>query len=105
MARDWRDARIEELERENAALRAENCEMRRHVAQLEARVRELEALLARNSGNSSRPPSSDRPGSPPPARPKRPGRSRGGQPGHEKHSRELVPPERVNRTVVVKPKA
>ena len=47
MARDWRDDRIEELERENAVLRA-------RIVQLEARLRELEALLARYSGNSSR---------------------------------------------------
>jgi transposase len=105
MGRDWRDDRIEELERENAALRAENRKLRQRVAQLEARVQELEALLARNSGNSSRPPSSDPPGSPPPAPPKRTSRQRGGQPGHEKHSRPLVPRERVDRTVVVKPDA
>lgn len=98
MARDWRDDRIEELERENAALRA-------RIAELEARVQKLEALLARYSGNSSRPPSSDPPGSPPPALPKRTGRRRGGQPGHEKHSRPLVPPERVDRTTIVKPEA
>ena len=103
VARDWRDDRIEELERENAALRAENCELRQRVAPLEARVQELEARLARNSGNSSRPPSSDPPGSPPPAPPKRTGRQRGGQPGHEKHSRPLVSRERVNRTIKVKP--
>ncbi len=105
MARDWRDDRIEELERENAALRAENRELRRCIAQLEARVRELEAQLARYSGNSSCPPSSDPPGSPPPALPKRTGRKRGGQPGHEKHARPLVPRERVNRTIAVKPDA
>jgi transposase len=98
MARDWRDDRIDELERENAALRAQ-------IVQLEARVQELEARLARYSGNSSKPPSSDPPGAPPPAPPKRTGRKRGGQPGHEKHSRPLVPPERVTRTVVVKPVA
>ena len=107
MARDWRDDRIEELERENAALRAKNQEQQalidahqrtvallaQRVEQLEARLRELEAKLGRRSGNSSRPPSSDPPGAPPPAPPKRTGRKRGGQPGHEKHSRELVPPE------------
>jgi transposase len=110
MAYDCRDDRIMELERENAALRAENRalraenrELRRCVAQLEARVRELEALLGRNSGNSSRPPSSDPPGAPPPTRPKRTGRQRGGQPGHEKHSRPLVPRERVDRTIAMKP--
>ena len=110
MAHDWRDDRIKELERENAALRAENRalraenrELRRSIAQLEARVRDLEALLARYSGNSSRPPSSDPPGAPPPALPKRTGRKRGGQPGHEKRSRPLVPRERVSRTIAVKP--
>jgi transposase len=108
VARDWRDDRIEKLERENAALGAQVCEqqeiieaqkrtiaaLERRIQQLEVRIRELEALLARYSGNSSKPPSSDRPGAPPPARPKRTGRKRGGQPGHEKHSRELLPPER-----------
>jgi len=96
VARDWRDDRIEELERENAALRA-------RVTELEARIRELEARLGKSSGNSSRPPSSDPPGTPPPALPKRTGRKRGGQPGHAKHSRPLVPPERITRTIVVKP--
>jgi transposase len=105
MARDGRDDHIRELERENAALRAENRELRQRVAQLEARVQELEAQLGRNSGNSSCPPSSDPPGAPPPALPKRTGRQRGGQPGHEKHGRPLVPRERVDRTMVVKPEA
>ena len=117
MGRDGRDDRIDELERENAALRAENGELRamievqkrtiavlaQRVEQLEARLREQGARLGRNSGNSSSPPSSDPPGAPPPAPPKRTGRKRGGQPGHDKHSRDLVPPERVNRTIAVKP--
>jgi len=119
VARDWRDDRIDELERENAALRAEIREqqavietrqetlavLEQRVEQLEAELRGLQAVLGRNSGNSSKPPSSDPPDAPPPAPPKRTGRKRGGQPGHEKHSRELVPPERVNRTIVVKPEA
>lgn len=96
MARDWRDDRIDELERENAALRA-------RIVQLEARLQELEALLAKYSGNSSRPPSTDPPGAPPPAPPKRTGRKRGAQPGHKKHVRQLVPPESVTRTFVIKP--
>src|SRR6185437_303324 len=91
MGRDWRDDRIDELE----AL----------VRKLEARVRELEARLAQSSSNSSCPPSSDPPGAPPPARPKRSGRRRGGQPGHERRARALVPPERVTRTEVLKPRA
>jgi transposase len=117
VVRDWRDDRIDELEREDTELRAKIREQQaiiqtqqetiaareRRIEQLEARLHGLEAILARNSGNSSCPPSSDPPGAPPPAPPRRTGRRRGGQPGHEKHSRQLVPPERVNRTLVVKP--
>jgi transposase len=87
--RDWRDDRIEELE----AL----------VARLMRRIEDLEARLAQFSGNSSRPPSSDPPGAPPPARPKRTGRKRGGQPGHRKQERALVPAEQVTQTHVLKP--
>jgi transposase len=119
VVRDWRDDRIDELERENAELRAENhrlrtiisaheqtiVALRQRIEPLEARLGELEARLARYSGNSSRPPSSDPPGAPPPAPSRRTGRKRGGQPGHPKHSRDLVPPERITRTVVVKPEA
>lgn len=103
MARDWRDDRIDELERENAELRATIAQIERRNKELEARLRVLEAVLARNSGNSSCPPSSDPPGAPPPAPPKRTGRKRGGQPGHEKHSRKPMPQDRVHRTIVVKP--
>jgi transposase len=71
---------------------------------LETQLRALQAIVTRNSGNSSCPPSSDPPGAPR-APLKRTGRKRGGQPGHQKHSRDLVAPERVNRTVVVKPNA
>jgi transposase len=96
VGRDWRDDRIEELE---AIVRVQQAT----IAALELRVRELEAQLARFSRNSSRPPSSDPPGAPPPAPPKYTGRKRGGQPGHEKQSRTLVPPEQVTRTEVIKP--
>lgn len=62
------------------------------------RIAELEAQLARNSSNSDRPPSSDPPGTPPPNVKKPTGRKRGGQPGHKKHERTLVPPERVDES-------
>jgi transposase len=105
MGRDWRDDRIEELEALVRSQQATIARLEAYVHKLEARVRELEAQLARTSSNSSRPPSSDPPGVPPPAHPKRSGRRRGGQPGHEQHKRALVPPERVTRTVVLKPRA
>lgn len=65
------------------------------VAQLEARVAELEAKLTQNSSNSSKPPSSDGP-QVKPAPPKTPsGKRRGGQHGHPKHERVLLPPDQV----------
>ena len=97
MARDWRDDRIEELLAQNAALSA-------HVEKLTARVVELEDKLRKSSRNSSKPPSSDGPKAPP--RPKKPpsGRKPGGQPGHERHERPMVPPEEVDERVVLKPR-
>ena len=65
------------------------------VAGLEARVAELEAKLNQNSSNSSKPPSSDGPHVKP-APPKPPsGKRRGGQPGHPKHERVILPPDQV----------
>ena len=77
---DPRDARIAELEREVAALKAQ--------------VAELLSRLGQNSQNSSKPPSSDPPGTSREA--KEPtGRARGGQPGHKGHKRERLPADRV----------
>lgn len=98
MMHDWRDDRIKELE---AQLRVQQAT----IEALHARVRELEAQLAQSSGNSSRPPSADPPGAPPPARPKRTGRRRGGQPGHDPHTRTLLPPDQVTQTHILKPRA
>lgn len=74
------------------------------VEKLLVRVAELEAKLAQNSRNSSRPPSSDPPGTPPQQKRKKSGRRGGGQPGHEGHSRGLVPPEQVHETKDYKPR-
>ena len=59
---------------------------------------ELEAMVKQNSGNSSKPPSSDL------GRKRKPavepsGHKRGGQPGHAGQSRELAPPEEVDVVV------
>lgn len=68
-------------------------------ASLQRRVADLEARLNLNSTNSSRPPSSDPPSvkRAPPAKPS--GKRRGGQPGHRRHQRALVPPDQVQHVV------
>src|SRR3954462_12109379 len=70
---------------------------------IERRVAELEQRLGRNSTNSSRPPSSDPPSLKrrPPAPPS--GKKRGGQPGHQRHVRPLVPPEAVGQVIECRP--
>jgi transposase len=75
------------------------------IAQLENRVNDLESRLKLNSTNSSKPPSSDPIGMKrrPPAPPSR--KKRGGQPGHRKANRSLVPPELVRETIDCKPSA
>jgi transposase len=67
------------------------------------RIAELEERLNKNSTNSSRPPSSDPPSAKrrPPAPPS--GKKRGGQPGHARHARPLVPPEGLRQVIECKP--
>ncbi len=86
-----------------AAIAAAFLAMRQRVEELETRVGDLEARLKLNSTNSSRLPSSDPIGMKrkPPAPPK--GKKRGGQPGHRKAHRTLVPPEKVRETFDCKP--
>jgi transposase len=75
------------------------------VQSFEQRIAALEARLSQNSSNSSRPPSTE------PLhiqrQPPRPAskRRRGGQPGHERHTREVVPPERLTSAVEIRPHA
>jgi transposase len=74
------------------------------VAQLQAKIEELTARLNQNSSNSSKPPSSDPPwNKPATAKPRSP-LKRGGQPGHPGHYRNLLPQERVTKTVPYFPK-
>src|SRR6266516_396366 len=70
---------------------------------LTARVAELEAKVGKNAANSSKPPSASHPhDKPPPSKPKSK-RKRGGQPGHDKHERELIPSEQCNEVVPCMP--
>jgi transposase len=106
VGRDWRDDRIAELEaqlaerdRQLAERDQQIEELKAQVALLLARVGELEERLRTSSRNSSKPPSSDGPGVK--RRPKRPpaGRKAGGQPGHKRTERALVPEEKLRHRV------
>ncbi|MGZ3458081.1 MAG: IS66 family transposase [Archangium sp.] len=99
---DPKDARIAELEALVAARDARIAELENEVKVLTRRVAELEARLGLNSTNSSKPPSSDPPGVR--RTPRVPtGRRPGGQPGHQPHKRERLPPEQVGRVIDVPP--
>jgi transposase len=68
----------------------------RQLESLAARVAQLEAQLTLHSSNSSKPPSSDPPSvKPAPAKPPS-GKKRGGQPGHPKHERTILPPDEIH---------
>jgi transposase len=73
------------------------------VAELERKVQDLTARLDQNSTNSSKPPSTDPIGvkRKPPEPPSK--RRRGGQKGHPRRIRALVPPERVASVTDCKP--
>ena len=73
------------------------------VTSFEQRIAALEERLNTNSTNSSKPPSSDGPSVKrrPPTSPS--GKKRGGQPGHRRRVRPLVPPEQLRQVVVCKP--
>lgn len=73
------------------------------IADLEKRLAEVESRLKTNATNSSIPPSANPLGADKPVRKKRSKRKRGGQPGHPPHLKELLPPDRVTRTIQLLP--
>ena len=80
-------ARIEELERRNAVLEEENARLRGVCLLSDDLIKELNRKVSMNSGNSSKPPSSDGYLKPAPKSLRiRTGRNRGGQPGHKGHA-------------------
>lgn len=101
---DARDQRIAELEGLVAAQAAQLVAKDAEIAELKRKVEELTQLvlllkerLDRNSGNSSKPPSSDSPEQRAERRGKGPtGVKRGGQPGHSGSQRALLPAAQVN---------
>lgn len=80
--------------------------LRSVIDHFERRIAALEAELAaakKTPRNSSLPPSSEHPHAKPPR--DKPGskKKRGGQPGHPKHERPLIPPEQCQEVVSLKP--
>lgn len=74
------------------------------IAQLVERVRQLEERVSLNSRNSSKPPSSDGPGSGGNRALRRASqRKRGAQPGHKGHSRAMVDASAVDSIIECKP--
>ena len=75
----------------------------RQIAELKEQVQDLKARLGQNSINSSKPPSTDPIGvrRKPPEPPSK--KRRGGQKGHARRLRALVPPERVASVADCKP--
>jgi transposase len=94
---------ITRLKAQNERLQAEASDLRGHNFQLQRRNAELEALVAKDSHNSSRPPSSDPPWAKRTRSLRRPsGRRPGGQAGH--HGETLRLSERPDRTVEHRPR-
>ena len=82
---------------------AEGLEVARgEIERLRALVEHLQAQLSQNSSNSSKPPSSDGPGTMRPGQ-KATGKKRGGQAGHKHHARKLVPADQVTSSSDVVP--
>jgi transposase len=75
------------------------------VAELEAQVADLTARLNKDSTNSSVPPSSTHPHAKPLSPKPQSKRRRGGQPGHDKHERALIPVEDCQAVVPCVPTA
>jgi len=106
--------RIAELETANRRLQVQLDDAQALLAQQQEQILQLQQQLAdstaklnTNSSNSSLPPSSDRFRSKrrPPPPPNQPRKKRGGQPGHPRHQRLLVPSDQVGQTIPCIPTA
>jgi transposase len=74
------------------------------IRALLAKIDELQARLNQSPRNSSRPPSTEHPHAKPRrAQPKGKKRKPGGQPGHAKHARPLLPPEQCAAVLPLRP--
>ena len=68
-----------------------------------AKIQELEARLNKSPRNSSLPPSSEHPHGKPPRQRDRSKKKRGGQPGHPRHDRKLIPSAECSQVVPLIP--
>src|SRR5438876_12070461 len=74
------------------------------IRMLLAKIQELEARLQQSPRNSSLPPSTEHPHAKPPRRKPKGQRKRGGQPGHPKQERALLPAEQCDDRMALKPR-
>src|SRR5882724_8683669 len=96
---DGLEVRCQVYEEQIALLKTQVAE----IEQLKADLAELREQLKRNSGNSSKPPSSDPPYLRRSNKNKASGRKQGGQKGHRGISRNLKPEQEVSRIIDVRP--
>src|SRR5438270_14027436 len=89
------------LRQENAQLRAENQQLREQVEQLGLRLHELEGRVAKDSHNSSKPPSMDGYAKKTRSLRTSSGKRPGGQPGHAGSTRHFV--ERPDEIILLCP--
>ena len=73
------------------------------IARLEERIAELESGLKKTPQNSSLPPSSQHPHAKPLKNKPKSKKKRGGQPGHPKHERPLIPTDQCDDVKPLKP--
>src|SRR5262249_13677315 len=104
--------RIADLEAANRGLQVELDAALALITQQKAQIRhthqhlaDTQANVTSNPSNPPLPPSHARFHSKrcPPPPPDQPRKQRGGQPGHPRHQRLLVPPDQVRRTILCKP--
>ena len=77
--------------------------LRSVVEYYEHRIAELEANLNKSPQNSSLPPSTQHPHAKPPSTKPKSNKKRGGQPGHAKHERPLLPTDQCDDVQTLKP--
>ena len=73
------------------------------IRALLAKIEELQDRLNQSPRNSSLPPSTEHPHAKPPGRKPQATRHRGGQPGHPRHERPLLPTEQCDDVIPLKP--